>query len=298
MYELTAHAKDASTREPSRFAIIAFLPALAALMTWSAEPWVVMIAMTLAIYAAAKSATLAVHRCDCGWGQVFGYLLAWPGMDAGAFFRRTCHLASPSLGDWLRGFAHIATGAALVWLLVPQLMSVSALIAGWVGFVGLLHIVHFGLFDLAASVWRTVGVDTQPIMRWPLASTSLGEFWGKRWNRAFRDLVHPLIFQPLLRRLGPSGGLLAAFGVSGLIHELAVSLPARGGFGGPTAYFLLQGAAMLAEHSALGKAAGLGKGWRGWCFTMLAVLGPAVLLFHPPFIRQVIVPFLGVIGAN
>jgi hypothetical protein len=30
---------------------------------------------------------------------------------------------------------------------------------------------------------------------------------------------------------------LAAFAVSGLLHELAISLPVGAGYGGPTAYF-------------------------------------------------------------
>ena len=82
---------------------------------------------------------------------------------------------------------------------------------------------------------------------------------------------------------------LSAFALSGLIHELVISLPADAGFGLPIGYFLLQGLAALAQR----KTAIL----RGWLFTMLVVAGPAFWLFHPPFVRRVIIPFMHAIGA-
>ena len=88
-----------------------------------------------------------------------------------------------------------------------------------------------------------MGLHAEPIMRRPLASQSLGEFWGKRWNLGFRNLSHALVFQPLQKRFGAAAGALGAFLASGLIHDLVISVPARAGYGLPTAYFLLQGLA-------------------------------------------------------
>ena len=71
-----------------------------------------------------------------------------------------------------------------------------------------------------------------------------------------------------------------------------ISLPARGGYGGPTAFFLLQAGALFAERSPLGQQLGLARGPRGWAVTMLALLGPLFLLFHPTFVYAVVAPFL------
>jgi len=75
-------------------------------------------------------------------------------------------------------------------------------------------------------------------------------------------------------------------------------VPAGAGFGGPTAFFLLQAAALLAERSRLGQAIGLGAGWRGWLFTATVVALPAYALFHPPFVENVVVPFMNAWGAR
>jgi hypothetical protein len=83
---------------------------------------------------------------------------------------------------------------------------------------------------------------------------------------------------------------MSVFAASGLVHELVISFPARGGYGFPTAYFLLQGFSVLFERSNTGRTIGLGHGWRGWLFTAMCAGGPAFWLFHPPFVRNVILP--------
>ena len=145
-----------------------------------------------------------------------------------------------------------------------------------------------------------------------LLSRSLGEFWGERWNTAFNQLAAKFMFRPLRRPLGTRGATMAVFLASGLLHDLVISVPARGGYGLPTLYFLLQGLAVLAERRCLpgqkttamhkGLAVtqiqtGSGRGWLGWLWTLLCTAGPIGLLFHPPFIKRVILPFLQVIGA-
>ena len=87
------------------------------------------------------------------------------------------------------------------------------------------------------------------------------------------------------------------FLASGLIHELVISIPAGGGYGGPTLFFLVQAAGIAAERSRFGRAAGLRNGVRGRAATMCLLVAPAGALFHPPFVLRVIVPFMQAVGA-
>ena len=97
---------------------------------------------------------------------------------------------------------------------------------------------------------------------------------------------------------GWSGPALVVFsGFRNHIHELVISVPARGGYGLPTLYFLAQGAGVVVERSRPGRALGLRHGFRGWCFTFVIAAIPAFWLFHPPFVLRVIMPFLHAVHA-
>jgi hypothetical protein len=76
------------------------------------------------------------------------------------------------------------------------------------------------------------------------------------------------------------------------VHETVISFPARGGWGGPTFYFVLQGAGAWFEKTSSARRLGLGAGGGGRLFTILVVVTPLPLLFHEPFIRGVILPLL------
>jgi alginate O-acetyltransferase complex protein AlgI len=219
-------------------------------------------------------------------------------MDAGRFL--SAELAPRLARSQIPRNIAIAIVRTLLGLLLLFLVarhSVEPLLGGWIGMVGMVLLLHFGLFHLLSAGWRALRLDAPPIMNAPLRSTSVSEFWGQRWNSAFNDLALRLAFRPTVRRLGMAGATLLAFLVSGLIHELVISLPAGAGFGLPSGYFLLQGLAVLAERSAVGQRIELRTGVRGWIFTMIVVAGPAFWLFHPPFVSRVIVPFLQAIGA-
>ncbi|MCQ8812003.1 hypothetical protein NQU36_29410, partial [Escherichia coli] len=77
------------------------------------------------------------------------------------------------------------------------------------------------------------------------------------------------IFKPLLLRFGAAGATMAVFVFSGFVHELAISVPARGGYGLPGGYFVLQGAATIFQR----RHPWLASGWRGRAFTALIAAG-------------------------
>ena len=161
-------------------------------------------------------------------------------------------------------------------------------VAAWLGMIATVLFLHFGLFDFLAIAWRARGMAVEPIMNHPLRAVSLADFWS-RWNRGFRDFAFRLVFRPVHRRLGIVAATLATFLFSGLIHDLVISLPARGGFGRPTLYFLIQGIGILFEKSPAGRRAHP-RVIRAIMYTLLIL--PLPLLFHAPFIHRVFVPFI------
>jgi predicted DCC family thiol-disulfide oxidoreductase YuxK len=276
------------------------LPTIALFLRPWVAPWIFMWAMAGALFLGCKWLTFWRAKqkgATASAGRVFGFFFLWAGMDATAFLgtRTTQRTVTESAGR--AAFALIKIGAGTFVLFELARFAAHPLLAGWIGMIALILILHFGLFDLVATAWQSIGIAAKPIMNAPIKSTSLNEFWGRRWNGAFNQLVLDLFFRPLSRTVGSIRATLTTFLISGLIHELVISLPAGGGYGLPTGYFLLQGWGVVAQRSAYGRKWGLRGGIRGWLFTMMIAAGPAFWLFHPPFVRHVIIPFLRAVHA-
>jgi alginate O-acetyltransferase complex protein AlgI len=258
-------------------------------------------AMAFAIYLGCKWLTWRRTPVDGApaWKHI-AYLACWAGMDPAAFLHPDTDrsVLRPTFGEWLLASANTLSGVVVLFVVARSVSPEHPLLVGWIGLVGLVLALHFGAFHLLSCAWRQAGVDARPLMVWPAAATSESDFWSRRWNTAFRDLCYRFVFRPLNKRVGLRWGILLGFIVSGLIHDLVISLPADGGFGGPTIYFGVQGGALLFERSKTGRALGLGRGLRGWLFTAMALIAPAFLLFHPPFIEQVVLPMLNAWRAN
>jgi hypothetical protein len=248
--------------------------------------WLVMWLIAGLMFAALK--LLSWHRLPAPRWKHAAYLLLWPGMDAKSFLTSPGRLAT--VREWMFAFGKMAFGLLVLCFTIAVIDQWPAELAGWIGMVGIIFILHFGLFHILSCLWRQCGCDARPIMNWPILSTSLAEFWGKRWNLAFRDLTHEFLFRPATKRLSIVGATTVGFLGSGLIHELAITVPAGGGYGGPTAYFLIQLVGLLVERSRFGKPI------RGRAFTWLCLIGPAYWLFPPAFTTGIVVPFVRFLG--
>ncbi|HEV8324433.1 MAG TPA: membrane bound O-acyl transferase family-domain-containing protein [Myxococcota bacterium] len=289
----------------------------------AAEPPGVRMAALIVPALVAMKAVVAVEACAGGLAPLpplrwLCFALGWPGMQPRLFAgpRRRGLAGAGALAR--RGLAWMLLGAALLgaaWAAVPQVplllcrgsggeslpsdaapacSSQEALLATLLLLPGLSLLLHFGALNVLAAFWRRAGFDVHALFRAPLLATRLSEFWGRRWNLAFSEMAATAVYRPLASRAGRGPATTAAFLLSGLLHEMAISLPVRAGYGLPFVYFALQGALVLLERAAER------RGWRfprsgaagrAWCLLWLGA--PLLLLFHPPFLAAVVWPLAG-----
>jgi alginate O-acetyltransferase complex protein AlgI len=103
------------------------------------------------------------------------------------------------------------------------------------------------------------------------------------------------IYQPLVRFVGRGPALVVSFLSSGLLHELAISVPVRAGYGLPMAYFTLHGTLMMIEARFAKASRPIDRiAWVGRAWTLTWVLVPVPILFHRPFLAGVVWPLIGI----
>jgi hypothetical protein len=221
------------------------------------------------------------------FGRWLEFSLLWIGMRPRLFLarRRPVPGASRLLGG---GGLRMATGLLLIAL---ARVSPAALAPAIVG-AGLLLLFHFGACTVLAALWRMRGVRVDPIVREPIRSRSLKEFWSRRWNLVYSEMCAIVVFRPLEGRVGRMTSVFLVFLFSGLLHEMAISAPVKAGYGLPTLYFALHGVLVLVEE-ALARHGRPMRGVAGRAWTIFWVLAPLPILFHPPFVRGVLAPLAG-----
>lgn len=117
----------------------------------------------------------------------------------------------------LRGLLCVGATVLAVFLL-RRLPDDTFPLLGWIYLK--LHVVGLGAQGLSDLEWALLRGRCVPLMRWPLLSTSFLDFWGRRYNL----WIHGVLFFVArdLLRLGrrPKRLLVAAFLVSGALHEV------------------------------------------------------------------------------
>jgi predicted DCC family thiol-disulfide oxidoreductase YuxK len=265
----------------------------------SLPPWMFMWAVAFALYVCCKWLTYwdaLRHGASADPRRAVAYLLAWPGMDAITFLSDEA-AERPRVGEWLRGVSKIGLGLAVFTFAARRSAIAPSLLSAWIGMTGIVLMLHFGAFELLSLAWRRAGVRAAPLMQQPLRSTSLAELWGRRWNTAFHALVERSVFRPLRPIVGAAAATVSVFLLSGVLHELVISVPAHAGYGLPTLYFALQAVGVIVERTPAAKAVGLGAGLRGRLFTAAIAGVPVFMLFPPSFVRAVVLPMLARVGA-
>ena len=82
---------------------------------------------------------------------------------------------------------------------------------------------------------------------------------------------------------------------SGLLHELAISVPVRAGYGLPLGYFALHGVLLMVEGRLARSGRPIdGRPWIGRAWTLAWLLVPVPILFHRPFLAGVVWPLIGI----
>jgi hypothetical protein len=172
-----------------------------------------------------------------------------------AFLASTALLVAVFALDW-RGLPFLAEHGA------KSIAFLLAVLAAW---------------DLHSALWRLAGVGAFHTSPDVLLSSTPAEFW-RRWNRPVEGWFLANVHEPVLERAVPISAALAAFAVSGILHESIIDMAAGRLTGGPMAFFLLQGCATAASRRLRPKGPGAVLGAAAtWLFLVLS----SVLLFAP-----------------
>ncbi len=231
--------------------------------------------------------------------QWVAFAICWAGMRVQIFHTLGQKPLPEARAMLLFGLGRLWAGAAVLALAhgvaaLPLSPQVSFGIVSALLLVGISLLLHFGLLAISAGCWQFLGVRTYFLFNAPLRSATLTEFWSKRWNVAFSEMTAVAVYRPLKKRLGSKVGMVGAFLFSGLLHEMAISLPVWKGFGWPLAYFALHGLVIVFEEAlAVRKILFLRTGITGRMWVYFWVLAPLPMLFHTPFLKEVVWPLAG-----
>ena len=264
-----------------------------------------MLLIIAALLLAMKSVVYVESKAEFKFTDWILFSMLWFGMRPELFSQKRLKRNLEWKPYVFKGMLRLALGILLIvsarflWVAwKPKIDDLRIWIITAVLMLGLSFTVHFGIFNLLVGFWRWRGVKVSPLFKAPLLSKSLTEFWGQRWNLAFSEMTALAVFRPISRQISanPNGkgiAMTVAFVFSGLLHELAVSVPPLAGFGWPTLYFVLHGFAMLIEVRC--KKQGLrwlsSSIW-GRVWTLSWILLPLPLLFHRPFLEGCVWPII------
>ena len=119
-------AKADPTRAAS--ALVMVLPIAALCTSPFLPPWAFMWVVAYALFFSLKWLTFRRTTVPTSIGRALGYLFVWPGMEADSFLEVRRQAPRPAAQDWLPGLAKTATGALILWVLLPRLPHLPPLV--------------------------------------------------------------------------------------------------------------------------------------------------------------------------
>ncbi|XP_074319052.1 putative long-chain-alcohol O-fatty-acyltransferase 5 [Silene latifolia] len=201
------------------------------------------------------------------------------------------------LSLWSKFFMYVVFVGSGIFCYSKKNVNPNILLGIYCGIIYLSLEVCLGFYNkLLGSL---LGVELSQPFNEPYLSTSLQDFWGRRWNLMVSDVLRQTIYFPVRTFWGnwvgkgwaQGVGTMAAFVVSGLMHELLFYYITRAS---PTwevtCFFLLHGVCLVMEIG-LKRALGLEEDWAlnwalGGPLTIGLVIGTGFWLFLPQLIRN------------
>jgi alginate O-acetyltransferase complex protein AlgI len=212
----------------------------------------------------------------------------WPGMcDEPLRDRQPPAVADGAL--FVRGYLTLLLGCGLLLGVALTSPYIPDLYTGFIGLFPLFLMVHLGYAAILTALLRLSNRPVPQLFQAPLSSSTLQEFWSRRWNLPFVEMNRVIFFKPLCSWFGARVAILFTFVISGLFHELGISYPAGSGYGSPTAYFLLHGLLVLIESLSGRTIERIPRPVRQ-IWVWISILGPLPLLFPPGFRSTLVVP--------
>ena len=140
---------------------------------------------------------------------------------------------------------------------------------------------------IGVIIFRQHPTQWPPLFYKPWRSTSLAEFWGKRWHQAFKPSFIAVAGNPLSVLFGRAGQVLGVFLMSGLLHDISLWGMGRGTeFWSVGGFFLMMAVGVILED--IWKSSGRKvNGVVGWVWTMGWTIGWANMLVDAWYKRGV-----------
>jgi hypothetical protein len=144
-----------------------------------------------------------------------------------------------------RGVALATAGAAC--FAIARIIGPGSFLLEHAAMVTFGFVIVYGCAEIAFALWSLVGLRGYPQFRNFLAARTPADFW-RRYNRPVTQYMFENVFRPVGGARAPVRATLAAFFVSGVLHEYIADIALQEVQGFQLAFFMIHGAAVAATQ--------------------------------------------------